>query len=179
MFLDLLESNTIRIDRPDGFDLWSSRAIATYLRLPESGYRTVASIRKERELNRELSPGAIPQQPFGKAQEPPKKLLEAIPNGEAYTNDPAPPIPFPDPITPVHTNPNDDPIAHPPTNTNHELVADHLNEPTIELAIDLVNAIEYLTTRLHKMNNSQIAELKAAIDKEETRRLTAILGENT
>jgi hypothetical protein len=177
MFLDLLESNTIRIDRPDGFDLWSSRAIATYLRLPESGYRTVASIRKDRELAKELNgkpPGAISQQP--------KKLLEAI--------DPTPPLPF-DPPTPL-AKPlpwriaNHEPLPAEPL-TKEKRTALKLEEqfsggdatPTIGLEVDLENTIDYTVRCLYRMTNAQIAELKEAIEQEEARRLTAIMEENT
>ncbi|WP_445305677.1 hypothetical protein [Microcoleus sp. SVA1_A1] len=169
MFLDLLDEGKISIALPEGYQEWSARAIATYLRLPESGYRTVASIRKERSMAKEENEDQLLKEYRSQffAPTPPPQLI-----------DEAPSLPFP------HL-----PHGHdlPPTSGKHDPLLsddDHLltsltNEERekrgLIMSIDM--DINRIVNQLTKITNEQLTKLREAIEAEEVRRLGKILEE--
>lgn len=150
MFLDLLESGKTPIALPEGYQEWSSRAISTYLRLPESGYRTIANIRKERER--------LPEEPILKQGTKPKNTavepLESIVETTASIEE-MPQLSFPSPA-----------ISPPSIQSEFTSLSDHEVE-TDNHKVDVSQLVEALAW----LSNDDIAQLTEAIESEKSRRL--------
>jgi hypothetical protein len=164
MFLDLLDEGKISIVPPEGFQEWSARAIATYLRLPESGYRTVASIRKER----------------AKVTEEPWESWGITPPDDTTPADTStpPPIDTPaDTYTPLSTfipaEITTPPPSFIPADTSTPVNTPPLPTPPARLAAMVVVILD----KIDELNHEQLIELKEAIAAEEVRRLGKILEE--
>lgn len=174
MFLDLLESEKVSIVPPEGYQEWSARAIAAYLKLPESGYRTVATIRRERlrEAIEEETPPAIDT------------------TNDDTTNDDTTEATTPPPFSKGEATPTIVPVkitTPPPTNTPVETSAPTLgNLEEWEAGMlgrverDSLKSISLLgKCDSHRLEGLAYAvqALKDAIEAEETRRLGKILEE--
>jgi len=162
MFLDLLERN-IPIALPEGYQEWSSRAIATYLRLPESGYRTVATIRKER---------TAPEGEhwlYGKPTPPPTKA-------PAVTSTPLPTEKLAITITPL---PTETPAVTPtplPTETPADTITSLPTETptTPNLSMNdrrLAGLVAAVSNQVEDLSDALLQTLRDAIEAEEVRRL--------
>ncbi|NJL90857.1 MAG: hypothetical protein HC916_14490 [Coleofasciculaceae cyanobacterium SM2_1_6] len=154
MFLDLLDEGKIAIDLPDGYDLWSSRAIAAYLKLPESGYRTVASIRKER-----LKTTEEPWENWGTTPD----------NDTTETTTPPPSIATVEITTSLPTILSTDtpPPPEEPPLTDEEREELGLLTSLDQRVLSVINTIKTL-------ENKHLVQLREAIENEEIRRLEQI-----
>ena len=163
MFLDLLDAGKCSIALPEDYKEWSSRAIATYLNLPESGYRTIANIRKEREKPPEEPPiiKAL------KAQNPPPPSTRPASGGGSIATvdiEERPTIPS----TP--TNDTHDPTINtlPPTN------GAHLSDQELEklgLLTSLGRSINNVINLIEQIKDAELSRISEAIEVEKVRRL--------
>lgn len=150
MFLDLLDEGNISIALPEGYQEWSSRAISTYLRLPESGYRTIANIRKERERLPEEPILKQGKKPKNTAVEPLEPILETTASIEEM-----PQLSFHSPT-----------ISPPSMQSEFTSFGDH----EVETDSHKVN-VSQLVEALAWLSNDDIAQLTEAIESEKSRRL--------
>ncbi|MEG4420805.1 hypothetical protein QUA70_19760 [Microcoleus sp. LAD1_D5] len=162
MLLDLLDR--VLIAPPDGYNEWSARAIAHYLRLPESGYRTVASIRRERtratEEDGDNTSGAInttsdttTPPPFSKGEATPT-ILQERGNAAATTETTTPLLTIDDTETETPT---------PPLTDEQKKALGHLTSVD-QRVLSVINTIETLEDR-------HLIILREAIESEEARRI--------